>query len=215
MAPPVGSASSLPQSIPGKRTRKPVVTLISLASVLVLIVAGIFDIAHQASVNTTHANATATANGIAADKANATATANGIAKILATSNAITANETATANAFVHANPDPYGAGGTIFTVDPLTHGGGWFDPGCSNGQFKSDGYHITSSPQSGVSSCDGDATVPPTFDNFVLEVKMTINQAGCGGIDLRESALIQHSTFAQTVPTDSLYIRLLLIMRKY
>ena len=53
------------------------------------------------------------------------------------------------------------------------------------GQVMSDGYHITDS------SCSNGFP----FDNFVFEVKMTINQGDCGGMILRFSGNSTFGTF--------------------
>lgn len=177
---PVGSTSSLPPSlsIQERQTRRPVVTIVSLVAIIVVVVAGIVGIVHQASVSTANINGTATANADAINSTNTTATAN----VAATSDAgtailasVIAKDTATATT-MHTNPDPYGTGGTLVLLDPLTQEGNWFN---SSGacQFMSDGYHITEQ-QKGTSECDANQN----FDNVVFEVKMTIIQGDCGGM---------------------------------
>ncbi len=110
--PPVCGTSSLPSSIPEKPRRKPVVTVISLAAVIILVVAGIVGIAHQASVSAANINATATTSTIDANAiATATAKANAadFAKAVATVNGgATADAKSSANeqATVNANPIP-------------------------------------------------------------------------------------------------------------
>ncbi len=144
---------------PNKRTRKPVILVLSLLLVCVLTFVAIVGIIHQSSVNTANANATATA---VADSATATAT------------------------IINANPDPYGnAGGTLALYDPLTQSGNWssgsdtsFGDSC---QFMSDGYHIAESHSSSNYYCDASSS----FANFVFEVQMTINRGDCGGMTLR------------------------------
>ncbi len=182
----VGSTSSLPlsSSIPERRARKPVVTVISLVAVIALVVAGIVGIIHQSNVSVANANATATTSTLDAN-AIATATANVYGTEFANARATvnggataSANDSANAQATANANPDPYGAGGTLSKVDSLTQDAGYFSAGGFCGQVMSDGYHITDS------SCNS-ASLGLSFDNFVFEVKMTINRGDCGGMTLR------------------------------
>src|SRR5437870_5874368 len=76
---------------------------------------------------------------------------------------------------------------TLALFDPLTQAGNWsIESNTSSGgscRFVSGGYQISESNPNGFYSCN-DTSSP--FDNFVFEVKMTINQGDCGGINLRE-----------------------------
>ena len=179
---------------PNKRTRKPVILVLSLLLVCVLTFVAIVGIIHQSSVNTANANATATAvadsatadaNATATAEIEANATATAVAKANATATAVADSATATAT-IINANPDPYGnAGGTLALYDPLTQSGNWssgsdtsFGDSC---QFMSDGYHIAESHSSSNYYCDASSS----FANFVFEVQMTINRGDCGGMTLR------------------------------
>ncbi len=70
----------------------------------------------------------------------------------------------------------YGAGGTLFEINSLTRDASYFNPSGNCGQVMSDGYHIANR------SCN---TSIGDFFTFVFEVKMTINQGDCGGMNLR------------------------------
>lgn len=148
-----------PRPVRSRRKRKVAPILLSLVLVLTLTVVAIVGIAHQSNVHTDNANATSTAN---SDKPTATAS-------------------------VNANSDPYRAGGTLALFDPLTQAENWsIESNTSSGgscRFVSDGYQISESNPNGFYSCNDNSS---SFDNFVFEVKMTINQGDCGGINLRE-----------------------------
>jgi serine/threonine protein kinase len=178
-----------PPSPPNRRSKKPAVLVVSLLLVVVLTLVVVVSLANQSNVNTANANATATASTDTAN-ANATATAGAdTANANATATASADSATATAT-IINANSDPYGnAGGTLALYDPLTQSGNWSDgSNTSFGgscQFMSDGYHIAESQSHSLYYCDDTSR---SFENFVFEVKMTINQGDCGGMDLRANS---------------------------
>ena len=118
---------------------------------------------------TAQANLTATAN------ANATATAQ-------------ANLTATASV-VAANPNPYGSGGTLAMLDPLTdnsRGFSWPEVTASDGSgscnFTTGGYQVHSNKTQFFYLC---ASTSNTYTNFTFEVKTQIIKGDCGGLIFR------------------------------
>lgn len=134
-------------------------SILTLVLVSTLAVVAIVAIVHQSNIHTDNANATSTAN----------------------------YNKPTARASVNVNSDPYGVGGTLVLFEPLTQAGNWsIESNTSSGgscRFVSDGYQISESNPTGFYSCNDNSS---SFENFVFEVKMTINQGDCGGINLRE-----------------------------
>ncbi len=113
--------------------------------------------------------------------------------------------TATAT-IISANPDPYdNAGGTLALYDPLTQSGKWPTESDTllgySCQYMSDGYHMVESKSNSLNNCDNDSR---SFDNFVFEVKMTINQGDCGGLKLRDD-LSGVEGYAFSVCSDGTY----------
>lgn len=133
--------------------------ILSLVLLLALAVAVIVSIVHQPDLHTDNASATSTAR----------------------------SNNLTTTAIVNTHSDPYGAGGTLALSDPLTGEGNWSNESSTSSggscRFVGDGYQISESNPNGFYSCN-DTSSP--FDNFVFEVKITINQGDCGGINLRE-----------------------------
>lgn len=106
-----------------------------------------------------------------------------VANAYATATAVAVGATATV---VAQNPDPY-TSGTLTLYDPLSQPVNWYnysDPSFGGScQFMRGGYYITESQSNRFYYCD---EVSRSFANFDFEVKMTINQGDCGGMELRD-----------------------------
>lgn len=94
--------------------------------------------------------------------------------------------TATATSLAGAS-NPYVPGAHLALADPLSWPGAW-QPASSKDatlqcQFLGIGYQINSS-EPGFYSCDEGHV----YQNFVFEVKMTINQGDCGGMIFRSTS---------------------------
>ncbi len=145
------------------------------------------------TIATNNANATATAQSV--DDDNATATAQSIdddnatatVQTQATSDAATAQANSTATV-IAANPDPYQPSGTLAFVDPLSQPKTWSNYSNTNWggqcQFANGTYQISQSSSNKLYLC-GENT---QYSNFAFEVKMTINQGDCGGMNIRDDS---------------------------
>jgi hypothetical protein len=105
-----------------------------------------------------------------------------VANAHATATGVAVGATATV---VAQYPDPYTLG-TLILYDPLSQPVNWLnfsDPSLGDScQFMSGGYYITESQSHSFYGC---FNYFRSFANFVFEVKMTIKQGGCGGMELR------------------------------
>ena len=160
MSQPTAPFQPLPsRPVRSRSKRNMALILASLVLVLALAVVTVFSIVHQSNLHTGNLNATSS----------------------------TKSNNPTTTAISNTRVDPYGAGGILALSDPLTRAGNWSSESNSSlggsCQFVSGGYQIDESNPNGFYSCNDNAS---SFDNFVFEVKMTINQGDCGGINLRE-----------------------------
>jgi hypothetical protein len=136
--------------------------------------------------HTAHMNATATQNAALATVGAATARTDAATTTVLTTVAGTEMASSHATATMAALPDPY-ANGRLVLYDNLASGQPatqpWMlpqDPACF---FQDNAYHVTQSGEGCViATADHSALF---FDDFTLEVKMTILQGDLGGISLR------------------------------
>lgn len=172
--------------------------LIAAGLAALLIVGGIIGVGvyqnHVASLN-----AASTASAQSTRAAQGTALAQATLDVQATSTAIASQATADAQATVNAqasataqvvasNPYPsYMSGsGTLVLLDSLQAPGVWSEQSDTgfggNCQFTSGSYHISQTQPARFYECTDNHA---TFDNFALEVQMTIVQGDCGGVTIR------------------------------
>jgi hypothetical protein len=187
-------------SPPPQRPRggtSPALRLLIVMLAIFVIIAGVGLYAFISYQNTqkSNANATATAQTRSADNATSTASAS-MATATRTTNNVNATATAaagianttataqvvaTATAGVASAQNPYPPNtGTLAFSSPLTVNDNSL-PNSGNCSFKSDGYHI-SARQGFYDVCPGSSS----YSNLAFEVKMTINQGGCGGMIFRD-----------------------------
>jgi biopolymer transport protein ExbD len=160
-----------------------IVTIVAL--VLLLIISSVLVttfVNNTIAINNAHATATAQSNAMVTAQVKATATA--IAQATATVQA-QAMATATATA-IAANPDPYQPVGTLAFTDPLSSPNLWYKLLDTGGecQFVNEAYQISLSQLNQFFDCDD---LSEQYSNFTFEVKMTINQGDCGGMDIRDN----------------------------
>lgn len=110
-----------------------------------------------------------------------------------TANQILSHATATAQAGAvasltpFAGDDPYAPQGRLVLADPLTQPGAWQPQSPQAGEqclFTNNGFEVQEDSPGYFYNCNENAI----FQNFAVQVDMTITQGDCGGIILREDA---------------------------
>jgi hypothetical protein len=110
-----------------------------------------------------------------------------------TANQILSHATATAQAGAVANlapfarNDPYLPQGRLALADPLTQPGAWQPQSPQTGEqclFTNNGFEVQEDSPGSFYNCNESAI----FQNFAVQVDLTITQGDCGGIILREDA---------------------------
>ncbi len=178
-------------------------TLLLVGLTLLVIASGVslFSINH-ANQAATAANPNTNATAIASNTTDTTA-----ASIAAPTATAQVNATATAS-LIAANPDPYGAGGTLALYDPLrdnTMGYRWDEGNMGTGgdcKFTRSGYDVLQSEPNSFNDCFANAT---NFSNFAYEVQMTIIRGDAGGILFRGGSAIVGAFYYFTVSLDGYY----------
>ena len=133
-------------------------------------------------------------------QANATATAQTNATATAQANAL-------ATAVTAAMPDPYQPKGTLALFDPLNQENQWkentdtnFGGSCT---FKNNALQASQTKADRFFYCDEENGA--AFQNFAIEVKMTIMQGDCGGLVLRENTSYNGQLYLFDVCNDTAY----------
>jgi len=81
--------------------------------------------------------------------------------------------------------DPYPPHGALVLVDPLNQSGGWQEGSNSDNEgcwFRNGGLQMKEVPVNRFINCDESAL----YQNFAMQVDMTITQGDCGGISFRD-----------------------------
>jgi len=174
-------AASIPVAAASQRGlhRSRLTVAVSVALVLFLALAGaIFAVSTATQKN----NAASTATTAQIAKARASATAGTLATVKAQAQA-TARANARANT---AHPDPYPGANKIALLDLLKGGSG--DSGWDSNSdcgFHTDGYHASEASSATYNACYLSGS---SYDNFTMEVDMTVIRGDCGGIVFRSDS---------------------------
>lgn len=170
---PAASALPLSPSLPPVKKQRRAASVIGMLFLIICSVVGGTSFGNTMGTSSANAQMNTTAT---ATTAQATATATEQVSVI--------DATATTLAML---PDPYLYQGTLALADPLNWANTWQESTNTGwgGQcrFLGVGYQISESVDGHFYNCN-ESNV---YQNFVFEVKMTVDQGDCGGLLLRES----------------------------